>query len=242
MPCSSLLLSSFGPSSAYWVSRATFLYSIEPYIYLRLCEVEKQNDRYRSEDRHCRLQSKYSSTALRSCVTKHHDQIATGVVLGFTLVLALGRVFIKFHKFRRLFIDDGLFIAAAILLVSGTITVSLTLPYNQTEVNVGAGIEAPPPDLMHQLDMDVKLQDASCFLINASVFAVKFSFLFFFRLLLQRTGKLQTWWWSVFIFTIPCAVICMCTEFMVCPAFGDRILGEQPRTAFFCPVTDPTPC
>ena len=137
-------------------------------------------------------------------------------------------MFIKIHKLHRLFIDDGLFIAATILIVLGTITVSLALPYNQTEANVGAGIEAPPPDLMHRLDMDVKVHDASSFMINASIFAVKFSFLFFFRLLLQRTEKLQKWWWFVFIFTIPCAVLCMCTEYMVCPAFGDRILGGQP--------------
>lgn len=111
--------------------------------------------------------------------------------------------------------------------MAGTITVFLALPYNQTEVDVGAGVEAPPADLTHQLDLDVKFQDASSVLLNASVFSVKFSFLFFFRLLLQRTGKLQIWWWCTFIITIPCAVICMCTEFMVCPAFGDRILGTS---------------
>ena len=164
------------------------------------------------------------------------------MVLGFTLLLALGRVFIKLHKFRRLFIDDGLFIDATILLLAGTITVSLVLPYNQTEVNVGAGIEAPPSDLMHQLDMDVKFQDASSFLLNASVFAVKFSFLFFFRLLLQNTGRLQMLWWFVFIFTIPCAVLCMCTEFMVCPAFGDRILGKRSPFTSFRYFTDHFPC
>lgn len=103
--------------------------------------------------------------------------------------------------------------------------VFLALPYNQTEVNVGAGVKAPPSDLTHQLDLDVKFQDASLVLLNASIFSVKFSFLFFFRLLLQRTGKLQIWWGCTFIVTIPCAVICMCTEFMVCPAFGDRIMS-----------------
>lgn len=136
-------------------------------------------------------------------------------------------MFIKFHRFRRLSIDDILFIAATVILVAGTVTVSLTLPYNQTEVNVAAGIEASPSDLTHRLDLNVKLQDAAAFLLNGSIFAVKFSFLFFFRLLLQRTGKLQTWWRFVFVFTLPCAAICMCTNFMVCPAFGDRLQGKQ---------------
>ena len=59
-----------------------------------------------------------------------------------------------------------------------------------------------------------------------------------FDLLLQRTGKLQVWWWFVFIITIPCAVICICTEFMVCPAFGARILGEKSHIDFLCYVTN----
>ncbi|MCJ1261008.1 hypothetical protein MMC22_000872 [Lobaria immixta] len=117
-------------------------------------------------------------------------EIASGVVLGVAIILALGRTYIKINKFHRLFIDDVFFILATILLVA--------------EVNVGAGVEVPPADLTRQLDLDVKFQDASCVLINAR--------------------KLQTWWWCTFIITIPCAVICMCTEFMVCPAFGGRIL------------------
>ena len=156
-------------------------------------------------------------------------------MLGVALLLAFGRTYIKVNKFRRLFIDDVLFLLAAIFLVAGTIIMFLTLPYNQTEVDVGAGVEIPPPDLTHQLDFDVKFQDASTFLLNASIFSVKFSFLFFFRLLLQGTTKLRIWWWSVFIFTIPCAIICMCTEFMVCPAFGDRIMGKYtlPKNMFY---------
>lgn len=139
----------------------------------------------------------------------------------------MGRTTIKVSKFHKLFVDDVIFIAAAVLLLAGTIMTFLTLPYNQTEVNVGAGIEAPPADFMHQLDFDVKFQDAASLLLNASIYSVKFSFLFFFRLLLGRTGRLQAWWWFVFMFTIPCAGVCMCTEFIVCPAFGDRILGES---------------
>lgn len=147
------------------------------------------------------------------------------------MILALGRICIKFNRFNRFFVDDAFFILATVLLVAGTVTVFLVLPYNQTEVNVGAGVEAPPADLTHQLDLDVKLQDLSSVFLNGCVFSVKFSFLFFFRLLLQHSGRLQIWWWCTFIFTIPCAVICMCTEFMVCPAFGDRIMS-----AYFTPA------
>lgn len=151
----------------------------------------------------------------------------SSVVLGITVILAIGRMYIKVSNFHRLFVDDYFFISANVLLVAGTILIFTALPYNQTEVNVGAGIEAPPPDLVHRLDMDVKYQDSGVVLLNAAIYFVKFSFLFFFRLLLRNTGKLKIWWWCVFIFTIPCMVICMCTNFMVCPAFGDRIMGKS---------------
>jgi hypothetical protein len=153
-------------------------------------------------------------------------EIVSGVALGITLLLAAGRVYVKIAKFGRLYVDDGFFILATVLLIAGTTMVFLALPYNQTEVEVGAGAP-PPPDIAHQLDYDVKFQDAATFLTNASIYSVKFSFLFFFRLLLQHTGKLQAWWWFVCIFTIPCAIICSLTNFMVCPAFGDQIMGER---------------
>ncbi len=149
------------------------------------------------------------------------------VLLAITLIFAIGRIYIKFSNFRRLFVDDYFFIAANVVLVAGTAMIFTCLPYNQTEVNVAAGVEALPPDLTHQLDLDVKYQDAGVFLLNAAIYFVKFSFLFFFRLILGNSGKLKTWWWCVFIFTIPCAVVCMCTNFMECPAFGEEIMSKS---------------
>ncbi|MCJ1283213.1 hypothetical protein MMC26_002541 [Xylographa opegraphella] len=157
-------------------------------------------------------------------ITDAGFMIASSVTLGIAIILSVARMYIKVNKFHRLYSDDWFFLGAVCFLIAGTTMVFLTLPYNQTEVNVGAGVEAPPPDLTHQLDFDVKFQDSASLLLNASIFSVKFSFLLFFRRLLERTGKLQQYWWFAFIITIPCAVVCMCTEFIVCPAFGDRIM------------------
>lgn len=72
----------------------------------------------------------------------------TGVVLGITLLIAVGRVYIKIVKFHRLFVDDGFFILATVLLMAGTALQLLALPYGQTAVNAVAGVESPPPDLV----------------------------------------------------------------------------------------------
>lgn len=151
----------------------------------------------------------------------------TGVALGITLLIAVGRIYTKISKFHRLFVDDGFFILATILLVAGTALQLVALPYGQTSINVGAGVESPPPDLVQQLVKNLIFQTSSIILLYASVFSVKFSFLFFFRLLLQRTDRLRIWWWCVTIFTIPCAVVCMCTPFMICSTFDDHIIGKR---------------
>ena len=110
-------------------------------------------------------------------------------------------------------------------MIGSTVVVNLCLPYNQTEVDVGAGLIPPPADIIHILDYDVKFQDATVVQAFTTIFGVKFSFLFFFKQVLATTGKLRMYWWFVVIFTIPCAVICACTEFMVCPAFGEDIMA-----------------
>ncbi len=73
----------------------------------------------------------------------------------------------------------------------GTALQQVALPYGQTPINVGAGVESPPPDLVQQLVKNLIFQTSSIILLYASVSSVKFSFLFFFRLLLQRTDTLR---------------------------------------------------
>lgn len=109
-------------------------------------------------------------------------------------------------------------------MIGSTVMVNLVLPYNQTEVDVGASLISPPPNLVHILDYDVKFQDATVMMANGTIFGVKYSFLFFFRQVIAQTKRLRIYWWFVVIFTFPCAVACACTNFMVCPAFGEDIM------------------
>ena len=160
------------------------------------------------------------------CAEPQLSQIASGVMLGVAILLAFGRTYIKLVRCRYLFVDDWLFILANILLVAGTIVIFLALPYSHAVLNVEAGVEAPSPDLIPHVDLVITFQATSLLLLYSSIYSVKFSFLLFFRLLLQGTGKLRVWWWLVFIFTIPCAILCICGGFIACPAVGGRIISE----------------
>lgn len=78
------------------------------------------------------------------------------------------------------------------LLYLGSLATILLIP------NVRTGVQAPPADFQ-QLDGIIKVSDATKIYLNAGIsgisgiVSVKFSLIYLFRLLLQRTGKLQIW-------------------------------------------------
>ncbi len=56
-----------------------------------------------------------------------------------------------------------------------------------------------------------------------AIFAVKFSFLFYFRTLVNRIHNLKTWWWCVFVICIPVAFTNIFGTFIVCPYVGSAL-------------------
>ena len=101
----------------------------------------------------------------------------------------------------------------------------LDVPYIYLQEDVEAGLRAAPVDLVSQLVHDEKLQDAATTLLGTTIMSVKFSFLFFFRHLIQRQKKLLIWWWCNFGFLIPTAAIVIFSDFIACPYSDARILG-----------------
>ena len=59
-------------------------------------------------------------------------------------------------------------------------------------------------------------------LIWTSIFSVKFSFLFFFRLLVQRVRMMVIFWWVVTIATLAAWVFAFVAIFLPCPYFDLR--------------------
>jgi hypothetical protein len=60
-----------------------------------------------------------------------------------------------------------------------------------------------------------------------TIFAVKFSFLFYFRPLVDRLPKLTLLWRVTLAICIPVAISSMCSTFIVCPYVGSEILCES---------------
>lgn len=64
-----------------------------------------------------------------------------GLLLGIAIVVAGGRVTVRYLQFNRVTIDDGFFFLAVLTLIAGTILLYLDLPY----VYLVEDIAADPP-------------------------------------------------------------------------------------------------
>lgn len=80
-----------------------------------------------------------------------------------------------------------------------------------------------PPDFENQLFRFHKISDAYLVLTYTSIFAVKFSFLFFFRVLVRRVHKMVVYWWIVVAVTAVAWIVCVISIFLSCLYFDERL-------------------
>lgn len=160
-------------------------------------------------------------------------------MLAIAVSLAIARVAIRAKLNRKVYVDDGLFFFAVVTLVAGTIMTYLDIPYIYLQQNVQSGARAPPSDFIRQLIHSVKIQDAAVVLLSSTIFAVKLSFMVFFRSLIRRLKKLEIWWWCVLFIVVPSSVMLVVSNFITCGYFDERILGKsRPGPCLSRPRTD----
>ena len=152
-------------------------------------------------------------------------QVGAGLTLAVALVVAGGRVYIRIRQNHQAQLDDGLHFLAVVTLIAGTAIVYIDIPYIYLQESVESGARDPPPDLIQQLIKSVKIQDSAIVLLSTTVFMVKMSFLFFFYNLLRRLKKMMIWWWCVIAITVPSTLVLICSNFISCSYFDERILG-----------------
>ncbi|KAL8711212.1 MAG: hypothetical protein Q9220_004357 [cf. Caloplaca sp. 1 TL-2023] len=158
-------------------------------------------------------------------ITEDGFKIGIGFMLAVAVSLAIGRIFIRVKLNNRIYVDDGFFLLAVVVLIAGTVMTYIDIPYIYLQQDVQAGIQAPPADFVQQLLKSVKIQDAAVVLLSTGIFAIKLSFLALFRSLIRRLKKIEMWWWFVLTIVIPSSVVLICSNFITCGYFDERILG-----------------
>ena len=150
-------------------------------------------------------------------------QAVVSTFFGIAIIAAISRTIIRVHKFRRLFVDDYfLFLAVGTLSGSvGLFFVALPGLYLIEAITVGRTF---PPLNVFQIAVDTSTWAfAGINMVWTAIFAVKFSFLFYFRTLVKRMHGMQIWWWCVFCFCVPVAFTNIFGDFMICPYVGSAL-------------------
>ncbi|MCJ1479145.1 hypothetical protein MMC13_007829 [Lambiella insularis] len=91
--------------------------------------------------------------------------------------------------------------------------------YLDQAVSVDPAAVELPPDFLDKVVYSLKLLFTIQTVLWAVVFSVKFSFLSFFRPLVDRLARLKIWWTIVVVFTAITFAFCAADVFIICPHF-----------------------
>ena len=157
-------------------------------------------------------------------------------LFGFAILAAGLRTAIRLRYQKRLFVDDGFLFLAIVFLIASMVL----LWFQFDEMYLAEALvtnQDPPPKLpknfFAQLIHFLKFSDAFLVLSWSSVLAVKFSFLFFFRSLIDRVPHMMYYWWTTVGITFCVWAFGCGAVFAPCPYFDFR-LGEEPRLDNAC--------
>ena len=132
------------------------------------------------------------------------------------------RLALRIFTRRKLFLDDYilLFGLACLGAATGLVYSFSQLIFLSNAVRLDSTV-FPTLDETNQLINSLKIIDSFLALIWTTTFAVKLSFLVFFKQLIERVSKKITiYYWVVVVFTIVTWMFLVSEAFILCPYFG----------------------
>ena len=137
------------------------------------------------------------------------------------------RIAVRVYRFRRVYADDYfLFLALATLLGSNSLFFASVPAFYQFADASTVAQMLLQKDFFHIATDTATFAHTAEILSWITIFAVKLSFLFYFRTLVDRLPRLIIWWRLTLAVCIPVAIIAMCGPFIVCPYVGSKIVCE----------------
>ena len=140
--------------------------------------------------------------------------------------MALARTGFRLYTFRRIEADDGFLLFAISTLTAAFTIVHFVLPLQFSENETSLGLVKPGPDF------PMNLQTASSAMVWATVYAVKYSYMFFFKRLVRRVKKIEIWWWVVFSVLVPVSIAGSLFDFTICPVFSPDFISKSPYPVY----------
>ncbi len=128
----------------------------------------------------------------------------------------------RLHQHRRLFVDDGFLLFACACLCAETALLHRLLPvlYLYEGLNLSPLTTPFGPQDIEDLIWYQKMVNSFIVLSWVTIFAVKLSFLFFFRNLIRRLSGMNTYWKIVLTTSLLVCGFNICEVFIACPHFN----------------------
>lgn len=145
------------------------------------------------------------------------------------IVGAIFRIAIRLHYQKRLYVDDGFLFFAIICLCAATGLMYEVIPsmYLVEAILTNDPDTSLPSNVFAQSLLFIKLADGFLVLTYNTIFAVKFSFLFFFRILIRRVHTMLVYWWVVAVLTAVIWAYGVIGLFAQCPHLDIRACAYQ---------------
>lgn len=119
-------------------------------------------------------------------------------------------------------IEDGLLFLACVCLTGETILLYIAIPniYFVQGLSKGNKSEVSLTEIVEKINWFQKADSAFLVITWITIFLVKFSYLCFFRRLINRLGQIIRYWKVVIIFNIIAFIFCIIDSFVNCPKKG----------------------
>lgn len=132
---------------------------------------------------------------------------------------------LRWRRERTLYIEDYL-VVYSVLAAGACAAVAWSIK-DQMYLQIYVGLkQVAPPDgfLDSMLVFEQRIQACSS-IIWSIIYAIKLSFLYFFRRLVSRVRHLKIQWWWILSITGACAAISIPLGFIICPNFSPDYLS-----------------
>ena len=153
------------------------------------------------------------------------SQVSTIILYTFAVIATLLRGFVRWHYNQLRLIDDG-FVVFSVACMTASFGLWITYVH---EVYITEALIYSPFTVLGSLSnvvqvaVDIQIFSTAYIVLSVTgIFAIKFSFLFFFRNLVDRIHKLQIYWRCIAIYTAIVWVVSICISPVACPFYDAR--------------------
>ncbi|KAI9823815.1 MAG: hypothetical protein M1826_007636 [Phylliscum demangeonii] len=149
----------------------------------------------------------------------------SGLLAGLAIIAAVVRTAYRLRSQRRLFVDDLFLLLACIFLAAATIVLYTTMTDLYLSYSSWTLLLAADPDGAVKRGVRyLRRFFAYASMTWTAIYAVKLSFLFFFRVLVDRIRYMIMYWRVVLGATLVAGGLCVCESAIECPHFDAESL------------------